>query len=89
MNNNDIIRQTPVSFTCDYNEGAHPEILRRLVETNMEQEPGYGSDQLGYPYGAYTTIGGIIIKQIKYYELDYDFAAPHCVGSTVGRFAVW
>lgn len=25
-------------------EGAHPELLRRLVETNLEQTPGYGSD---------------------------------------------
>ena len=34
-----------LSFTCDYNEGAHPEILRRLIETNMLQEDGYGYDQ--------------------------------------------
>ena len=34
-----------ISFTCDYNEGAHPEILRRLVDTNMTQEPGYGFDE--------------------------------------------
>ncbi|MCR5678614.1 MAG: amino acid lyase [Prevotella sp.] len=34
-----------ISFTCDYNEGAHPEILKRLVDTNMMQEPGYGTDQ--------------------------------------------
>lgn len=34
-----------ISFTCDYNEGAHPEIIRRLAETNMLQEPGYGADQ--------------------------------------------
>ena len=33
-----------LSFTCDYSEGAHPEILRRLTETNMMQEPGYGDD---------------------------------------------
>lgn len=33
-----------VSFTCDYNEGAHPSILRRLAETNLDQEPGYGDD---------------------------------------------
>ena len=41
--------QTPkrpsLSFTCDYNEGAHPEILHRLIETNMLQEDGYGDDQ--------------------------------------------
>lgn len=34
-----------ISFTCDYNEGAHEEILHRLVETNMQQEPGYGIDR--------------------------------------------
>lgn len=34
-----------ISFTCDYNEGAHPEILKRLTETNMMQEDGYGEDR--------------------------------------------
>ena len=33
-----------LSFASDYMEGAHAEILRRLVETNMEQTAGYGSD---------------------------------------------
>lgn len=33
-----------ISFTCDYSEGAHPLILKRLAETNMVQEPGYGFD---------------------------------------------
>lgn len=33
-----------ISFTCDYNEGAHPLILQRLLETNLQQEPGYGED---------------------------------------------
>lgn len=32
-------------FDCDYMEGAHPEIMRRLMETNLEQTPGYGNDQ--------------------------------------------
>ena len=32
-------------FQCDYMEGAHPEILKRLVETNMEKNPGYGKDK--------------------------------------------
>ena len=31
-------------FDCDYMEGAHPEVMRRLVETNLEQTPGYGCD---------------------------------------------
>ena len=33
-----------VSFECDYIAGAHPEILKRLTETNMESLPGYGFD---------------------------------------------
>ena len=33
-----------LSFSCDYMEGAHPQILQRLVETNIEKTPGYGSD---------------------------------------------
>ncbi len=31
-------------FDSDYMEGAHPSILKRLLETNLEQTPGYGSD---------------------------------------------
>ena len=31
-------------FDSDYMEGAHPDVLRRLVETNMEQTTGYGDD---------------------------------------------
>ena len=34
-----------IQFQCDYNEGAHPLILQRLTETNMEQTVGYGEDQ--------------------------------------------
>lgn len=33
-----------LSFTCDYTQGAHPKILERLMETNMEKLPGYGAD---------------------------------------------
>lgn len=32
------------SFKNDYSEGAHPEILKYLLETNMEQTEGYGLD---------------------------------------------
>ena len=35
----------PISFTCDYAEGAHPLILKALCDSNMEQLPGYGSDR--------------------------------------------
>lgn len=31
-------------FQCDYNEGAHPRILERLIQTNYEQTAGYGED---------------------------------------------
>jgi threonine aldolase len=33
------------SFKNDYSEGAHPNILRALIETNMEQLEGYGEDK--------------------------------------------
>ena len=33
-----------VSFESDYIAGAHPKILQRLIETNMEPLPGYGTD---------------------------------------------
>ncbi len=31
-------------FENDYCEGAHPAILQKLLETNMEKHPGYGTD---------------------------------------------
>ncbi len=33
-----------IYFNCDYNEGAHPDILKRLSDSNFEQSPGYGND---------------------------------------------
>lgn len=33
-----------IEFQCDYAEGAHPKILERMIETNMDQTPGYGLD---------------------------------------------
>ena len=33
-----------IRFECDYAEGAHPQILKRLTETNFEQTKGYGED---------------------------------------------
>lgn len=32
-------------FDTDYMEGAHPEVMRRLMETNLEQTVGYGNDE--------------------------------------------
>ena len=34
-----------LSFECDYNIGAHPAVLQRLIETNMTPQPGYGEDE--------------------------------------------
>ena len=31
-------------FACDYMEGAHPDILRRLAEVNLQPAAGYGAD---------------------------------------------
>ncbi|MBR6259534.1 MAG: low specificity L-threonine aldolase [Oscillospiraceae bacterium] len=32
-------------LASDYQEGAHPAVLRRLAETNMEKTSGYGTDE--------------------------------------------
>ena len=34
-----------ISFASDYIAGAHPVIMQRLLETNMENMSGYGTDQ--------------------------------------------
>lgn len=33
-----------ILFQCDYNEGAHPKVMEKLLQTNLEQTPGYGED---------------------------------------------
>lgn len=33
-----------IRFNCDYSEGAHEKIMERMMQTNMEQTPGYGED---------------------------------------------
>ncbi len=33
-----------IRFDSDYLEGAHPKILKKIVETNYEQTPGYSDD---------------------------------------------
>ena len=34
-----------LSFDCDYTTGAHEKILERLISTNYEALPGYGTDK--------------------------------------------
>ncbi len=38
------MRDSIYSFKNDYSEGAHPNILRALAETNLHQHVGYGED---------------------------------------------
>lgn len=35
-----------IHFECDYNEGCHPNILKKLEETNYMQTTGYGEDEI-------------------------------------------
>ena len=34
-----------IRFECDYNTGAHPQVLEALAATNLEPCPGYGEDE--------------------------------------------
>ena len=34
-----------IRFNSDYQEGVHPRILQRMLQTNLEQHPGYGEDE--------------------------------------------
>jgi threonine aldolase len=43
------INDSMIYFDSDYMEGAHPEVMRRLMETNLEHTVGYGED----PYSAH------------------------------------
>ncbi len=38
-------QRTKLSFASDYMEGAHPAILKRLIDTNLLQSAGYGEDE--------------------------------------------
>ena len=38
------IQSPMIYFDSDYMEGAHPEVMRRVVETNLEHTVGYGCD---------------------------------------------
>lgn len=34
-----------IRLACDYQEGCHPKILEKLVQTNLESTSGYGTDE--------------------------------------------
>lgn len=67
-----------IRFNCDYNEGAHERILRKLMETNLEQTPGYGEDH--YCEEAAAIIRGLCKKE--------DAAVHFLVGGTQANMTV-
>ena len=56
-----------IRFNSDYCEGTHDRILKKLVETNLEQTPGYGED----PYCK--EAAGIIRTLCEQPEADVHF----------------
>ena len=67
-----------ILFNSDYTEGAHPRILERLMETNLEQTTGYGED-------AYCEAAGEAIRKVcDAPEADVHFL----VGGTQANFTV-
>lgn len=67
-----------IRFECDYSEGAHARILKRLTETNMEQTPGYGED-------AYCRKAAAVIRELT----GVPEAAVHfLVGGTQANLTV-
>ena len=56
-----------IYFNSDYTAGAHPRVLERLVETNLEHTVGYGNDQ-------YTAHAKTLIREeigCKYAEIMF------------------
>ena len=67
-----------ILFNSDYTEGAHPRILERLMETNLEQTTGYGED-------AYCEAAREAIRKVcDAPEADVHFL----VGGTQAKFTV-
>lgn len=52
------------SFNNDYSEGAHPQILKSMMETNLTQNPGYSMD----PHTAHAKT--LIQKEIQRSDVD-------------------
>ncbi|WP_210463215.1 threonine aldolase family protein [Rufibacter roseolus] len=66
------------SFTNDYSEGCHPNILQRLTETNTQQQAGYGND-------AFSLESVVAIKALcKQPDLDVHLVA----GGTLANLIV-
>lgn len=56
-----------IRFDCDYNEGAHPKVLDKLIQTNAEQTSAYGMD----PYCAKAAI--MIKEKCDRQDVDVHF----------------
>lgn len=67
-----------IRFNCDYSEGAHPDVLRMLTDTNLEQTEGYGTD----PYCK--KAAGLIRELIERQDADVHFF----VGGTQANLTV-
>lgn len=67
-----------IRFNCDYSEGAHERILKKLAETNLEQTPGYGEDH-------YCMEAADIIRKLCGRE---DAAVHFLVGGTQANLTV-
>lgn len=67
-----------ILFNSDYTEGAHPKIMQRLMETNLEQTVGYGEDEYC------ETARDAIRKACDAPEADVHFL----VGGTQANFTV-
>lgn len=66
------------SFKNDYSEGAHPNILKALVESNFEQQEGYGEDK-------YSEMAKEILKEkLQNIHADIHFVS----GGTQGNLIV-
>ena len=65
-------------FNCDYTEGAHPRVLEKMLETNLEQTVGYGED----PYCE--AARELIRRECQRQDVDVQFL----VGGTQTNFTV-
>lgn len=67
-----------IYFNNDYSEGCHPVILDRLLATNLEQTPGYGTD-------VYCSKAAAYIRQLCE---DESLAVHFLVGGTQANLTV-
>ncbi len=67
-------------FDTDYMEGAHPLIMQRLMETNLEQTVGYGSDH--YTQDAKILIAEACGLENPFIEKGYSGDIHFLVGGT-------